>query len=124
MDHRIFDRLTRHFGAPRSRRTALRALLSAALLRATTRPAAAGPCDEGKHDFCVRDQCCPGRCFVIEGNACPLCCTGKNIICEDPTTGKSTCCLNKGEDPCDSCGLPENPDTSCQTGITGSYRRR
>jgi hypothetical protein len=127
VDHRKFDRLTRLFSAPRSRRAALRSLLGTALLGATTRPAAAGPCANGKHECGVK--CCPGKCFELvvvgtEVGVCPLCCTGNNIVCKDPETGKSTCCLNKGDDPCDSCALPEDPGSSCRTGITGSYRRR
>ncbi len=121
MDHHPFDHLTRLFGTAGSRRTAWRALLAGALLRATTRPAAAGPCDTGKNPQCTcgtDTKCPPGKCFVLEGDVCPLCCAGNNIICG------ATCCLNKGDDPCDSCALPENPNPQCQSGITGSYRRR
>ena len=129
MDHRKFDRLTRLFGVPRSRRAALRALLGTALLGATTRPAAAGPCDPGKHDLCGngRDNCCPGRCFMHElCNSVQLCCTGPDlIICGDKTTGEPTCCQNKGNDPCGDCMRPELPvGVSCGSYVGGSYRRR
>jgi hypothetical protein len=126
MDYRKFDRLTRLFGAPRSRRTALRALLGAALLGATTRPTAATPCGTRKHDFCGGglDNCCPGRCFVHEPSNCELCCTGPElVICEDPKTGQATCCQKKGDDPCEVCAQPEPPGT-CATYVGGSYRRR
>ena len=128
MDHQMFDHVTRVFAASGSRRGAWRALLGAALLGVTTRPAAAGPCANGKHE--CGGVCCPGKCFEFvsdssDAGVCPLCCTGNNIICKGPD-GKSTCCLNDpSEDPCAKCALPkENPDTSCRTGITGSYRRR
>jgi hypothetical protein len=123
MDQPTFDRLTRLVAASGSRRAAWRALLAAALFRATTRPAAASLCANGKHT--CGEACCPGKCFALQGEACPLCCTGTNIICKDPVMGKSTCCLNDGsEDPCAKCGLPENPNPLCRTGITGTYRRR
>jgi hypothetical protein len=128
MDHRKFDRLTRLFGAPRSRRTALRALLGAALLGATTRPALATPCGTGKHDFCGnRDSCCPGRCFKHElCENVQLCCTGPDlIICGDKTTGEPTCCQKKGNDPCGDCMRPELPAGKiCGSYVGGSYRRR
>jgi hypothetical protein len=129
MDHQTFDRLTRLFGIAGSRRTAWRALLGAALLGATTRAAMADsstPCLTGNQEFCGR-QCCPGRCFVSESSGCVLCCTGKDlIICEDPATGKSTCCNALDEhgdpisDPCGDCIPPQ----ACPGLISGSYRRR
>jgi len=135
MDHQTFDRLTRLFGFAGSRRTAWRALLGAALLGATTRVAMADsstPCLTGNQEFCGR-QCCPGKCFVTCENdvELALCCTGNDfIICEDPNTGKSICCLNRGDGSCEKCeqpgelGLPTGAET-CRPGlISGSYRRR
>src|SRR5829696_2978434 len=101
MDHRKFDRLTRLFGAPRSRRTALRALLGAALLGATTRTAMAGPCDTGNNPQCTcgADTNCPaGKCFVDSRGNCPVCCTEPGyVICVGKSTGEPaqpTCCQN------------------------------
>jgi hypothetical protein len=125
MDPHVFDHLTRLVFAPRSRRAAWRALLAGALLEATTRAATAAPCANGKHE--CGEECCPGKCFVDDAGLCPVCCTGNNIICEDPMTGKSICCLRNdlSKDPCATCALPENPDPTCQPEfIAGSYRRR
>jgi hypothetical protein len=130
MDHRKFDRLTRLFGAPRSRRTALRALLSAALLGATTRTAMATsstPCELGAHEICG-GECCPGKCFEQLAGGCPVCCTEPDfVICVGKTTGepnKPTCCKNnkrEGEDPCRDC---QPPTPICPGYVGGSYRRR
>jgi hypothetical protein len=117
MDHQTFDRLTRLFRTAGSRRTAWRALLAGALLGATTRSAAAKPCNKGKH-LCG-STCCPGKCFT--NGSCEVCCTGKNIICK--TTEGPVCCLNEGRDPCGVCLTPDSSG-SCQSGIAGSYRRR
>jgi hypothetical protein len=129
MDHRKFDRLTRLFSVPRSRRTALRALIGAALLGTTTREVMATPrCDNDK--MCGKDGCCPGKCFL---DPCPadkprgeFCCTGSDyVLCG------GTCCKPidpTAADPCAECRLagppPREPSQVCQTGITGSYRRR
>jgi hypothetical protein len=118
MDHQIFDRMTRLFGTPGSRRTALRALLAGVLLGATTRSAAAEPCANGKHQ--CGNTCCPGKCFT--NGPCEVCCTGTNIICQ--TTGQPVCCLNDGsKDPCEACLIPDSGGF-CREGIAGSYRRR
>ncbi len=125
MDPHVFDRLTRLFSAPRSRRGAWRALLGGALLGATPRPAMASPCAKGKHMCGERKECCPGRCFVDECNPdTALCCTAPRlIICTDVITGKAVCCENQGDSPCDACLRP--PDgPACPSSITGSYRRR
>jgi hypothetical protein len=135
MDPHVFDHLTRLWSAPRSRRAAWRALLGVALLGTSTRTAVATsstPCLTGSQVFCVRDQCCPGRCFVTCQNdeEFALCCTGKDlIICEDPKTGESTCCQNRGDDSCEKCelpgdGIPTGAETCPPGAITGSYRRR
>jgi hypothetical protein len=135
MDPHVFDSLTRQLSAPRSRRAAWRALVGAALLGATTRAAMADsstPCRAGNQEVCG-GQCCPGRCFMHEPcKNIQLCCTGKDlIICEDPTTGKSTCCYALDEhgdpssDPCRECKPPPLPDDqTCFDYIGGSYRRR
>jgi hypothetical protein len=129
MDHRNFDRLTRLFGATRSRRTALRALLGAALLGATARPAVATPCDgdNSKNNprcTCGGSDCEPGKCFTHD-TGCQLCCTEENdlIICGNK------CCKIEGEDPCGRCQVPAPPSPTsgappCTTYVSGSYRRR
>ena len=127
MDHQTFDRLTRLFGASGSRRYAGRALLGTALLGATTRMAAAAPCDNGKNPRCRCGQnstCPPGKCFRNECNGDQLCCTGSGlIICGN------TCCQNVGTDPCDPCLAPGATDVQaaeddpCPSGLAGSYRR-
>jgi hypothetical protein len=119
MEHQTFDRLTRLVGTAASRRTAWRALLAGALLGATTRSTAAKPCSNGKHTCGESKECCPGKCFT--DGFCEVCCTGNNIICK--TREGPVCCFNGGTDPCGTCGTPESGD-SCQSGITGTYRRR
>jgi hypothetical protein len=125
MDHHVFDRLTRLFSAPRSRRTAWRTLLGAALLGATTRDAAAAPtapCDPGDQEYCITPkgrECCPGRCFVH--TECPdefFCCTGPEWI-----TCGNDCCENT-RDACSGVCTHPTPSEACKEAITGSYRRR
>ena len=137
MDDRKFDRLTRLFGAPGSRRTALRALLVAALIGATSRTAMAtssAPCKKGSQESCG-GTCCPGKCFVNPANGCPVCCTEPDfVICAgktiDATTGRTTrqptCCQNtKDGDPCERCVPPAPPrGATCPSYVGGSYRRR
>jgi hypothetical protein len=100
------------------------------------------PCKTGGQEYCgIGGPCCPGKCFATcretdTGTREPkygefaLCCTGADlIICEDPTTGKSTCCQNRGDDSCEACELPTEPGKPtgaqvCMGAITGSYRRR
>ena len=92
MDQPTFDRLTRLVAASGSRRAAWRALLAAALFGATTRPAAARPCANGKHT--CGEACCPRHvlCAAVD-EACPaLLHRAGLIICEEPVMGKSTCC--------------------------------
>jgi hypothetical protein len=129
MDHQTFDRLTRLFGTAASRRTTWRALLTGALLSATTRSAAAQRCPDSKH-LCG-NQCCPGKCFTGEINkSCTVCCTEPNTIC--PTAEGAVCCLNDEKvDPCavvrstGACPQGANPvGSTCTLGIAGSYRRR
>jgi hypothetical protein len=125
MDPHVFDDLTRQLSAPRSRRTAWRALLAGAVLGATTKVTVASPSDTGENRPCGRDQeRCPGRCFA--NNCVPvdeLCCTGPEwIICGN------TCCQamegdRKIEHPCSS-GDCIPPASSCEPFIAGSYRRR
>jgi hypothetical protein len=137
MDQRKFDRLTRLFGAPRSRRTAWRALLGAALLGATTRTAMAGPCDTGNNPQCTcgtNRTCPPGMCFVDSGGQCPVCCTEENdlTLCVgktiDAATRKAirepTCCKGT-KDACEACVPPAPPPgATCFDYVGGSYRRR
>jgi hypothetical protein len=125
MDHGKFDRLTRLFGAPGSRRTALRALLGAALFGATTRPAAAAPtspCGTRNQDYCGR-ECCPGKCFVrCDANGEEFCCDKPDwVMCGN------TCCQYdpNARDPCEKCppGPPGGAEV-CVGYVGGSYRRR
>jgi hypothetical protein len=130
MDHQTFDRLTRLFGIAGSRRTAWRVLLGGALLGATTRAAAAGPCDTGTNPECTcgKDtKCPPGMCFW---DPCPaeeprgeFCCSTEfgYVFCGD------RCCLDNGNDPCAACRRPsKDPPEAClgEEAIIGSYRRR
>jgi hypothetical protein len=128
MEHQTFDRLTRLIGTAASRRMAWRALLTGALLGATTRSAAAR-CPNRKH-LCG-GACCPGKCFANE--FCEVCCTKPNIVC--PMAGGAVCCFNDGsEDPCTvlratgECRAPVGAANvsggECTLGIAGSYRRR
>jgi hypothetical protein len=137
MDHQSFDHVTRVFAAAGSRRAALRALLGAALLGASTRAAMATsstPCREGNEEPCG-GECCPGKCFVSKGSTCALCCTGKGyVMCAGKTIDASTretireptCCVDDGsEDPCLHCVPPPPPDGQiCSGYVGGSYRRR
>ena len=125
MDPHAFDRATRLFRTPRSRRSAWHALLGAALLGMTTRPATAAPCGNAKHGCGVGNECCPGKCFRHVSTDHELCCSGPGLI-----VCGNTCCQNVGEDPCDCCLAP-GAETAiaaaadpCSGGITGSYRRR
>jgi hypothetical protein len=131
MDHGKFDRLTRLFGAPRSRRIAWRALLGAALLGTATRPAAAAPitpCETGEQDYCGdRRSCCPGKCFLrtcSAGTEDAFCCTEKDmIICGHDH--RAQCCVDDGSpNPCEVCATPTLVGKVCSGAITGSYRRR
>jgi hypothetical protein len=131
MDQRKFDRLTRLFGAPRSRRTAWRALLGAALLGATIRPAAAAPCANDTNARCMCGEtrdCDPGKC-VTHDCGHQLCCSGEDwIICGN------VCCQNvrdackvqvSSENRLPNCIRPIPPAAGpCESAITGSYRRR
>jgi hypothetical protein len=130
MDRQTFDTVTRLFGTAGSRRTAMRTLLTGALLGVTARSAAAARCPNRKH-LCG-GACCPGKCFTNE--FCEVCCTERNIVC--PTAEGSVCCLNEG-DPCafvrarGACPPAATPvgavsasGESCASGIAGSYRRR
>ncbi len=122
MDHHAFDRLTRLCGASGSRRTAWRTLLAATLLGATTRPAAAKPCNNGKH-LCG-DTCCPGKCFVNDACRDELCCTGpERIICGNQCCKRVDEAGRKIKAPCSGECISPRED-SCPTAITGSYRRR
>ena len=140
MDSHVFDHLTRLLSAPRSRRAAWHALLGAALLGATTRPAAAAPtspCETGEQEYCGsgKDNCCPGKCFVVDlpnaPGGCPVCCTEPEyVMCVVTTTdetGKTrrepTCC-KKTKDACGKCEQPTPTDETCPSLISGSYRRR
>ena len=131
MDDQTFDHLTRLIATAASRRTAWRALLGAALLGTTTRPAAAAPCGNGKHVCGARNECCPGKCFRNASTGHELCCRGS-----DEKTGNALiicgtkCCQDVGEDPCDCCLAPgativiAAATDPCPEAITGSYRRR
>lgn len=127
MDQQTFDRLTRLFGMAGSRRSAWRALLAGALLGATTRSAAATPCDQGKHALCG-GECCPGRCFTNETCGDMLCCTGLDFtICGHECCRARTAGGEKIASPCHTggCVPPRNvcgEDPS--GGIPGRYRRR
>ena len=127
MDHREFDRLTQRVSKAGSRRQALRAVLGAALLGASSRTAMAtssAPCKKGSRASCG-GTCCPGKCFAYE-NCAFLCCTGADlIICGNK------CCrfLNdRGErisTPCEVCEQPPPPRGAfCNSYVGGSYRRR
>jgi hypothetical protein len=133
MDHQTFDRMTRLFGTAGSRRTALRALIAGTLLGATTRGAAAKPCNKGKHLCGVgeRQECCPGKCFEHECSGHQLCCTAEHNL----TICGNQCCMtvdgdnNLIRDPCRPCTAPPPGPTSsgqgfCDSSIAGSYRRR
>ena len=93
MDHQTFDRLTRLFGMVGSRRSAWRALLGGALLGATTRSAAAKPCDQGKHPLrrrmLSRQVLCAGSLRGLLHQS--------NIIC--PTAGGPVCCVDEKGEP-------------------------
>ena len=122
MEHLTFDRLTRLVAASGSRRTAWRALLGAALLGATTKGAAAAPCGpDQKNRQCrcgvVRD-CTPGTCFTHECGH-QFCCTEPEwIICGN------ACCANTRDGCRGVCIHPILPEDFCESGITGTYRRR
>jgi hypothetical protein len=121
MDHQTFDHLSRLIGTGASRRTAVRALLGAALLGATTRRAAAAPCANGKNARCTcgtTRNCEPSKCFVKCGGG-ELCCTEPDfVICGN------RCCFNtESADPCAECP-PARASDVCPSGIAGTYRRR
>jgi hypothetical protein len=127
MDDRKFDRLTRLFGTPGSRRTAFRALLGAALLGTTTRAAMAtssNACDPGKNEVCGK-ECCPGTCFVRTCSTTEeaFCCTGERmIICG--IDQRAQCCVDDGRpNPCEDCLTP-SVGGFCPSYVGGSYRRR
>src|SRR5215217_6373549 len=130
MDPHAFDRATRLFRSPRSRRAAWRTLLGGALLGATTRSATAAPCGTEPSARCrcgtTRD-CDPGKCFTHDCGD-QFCCTGDWIICGNE------CCQNvrdactvagSGEPRLPNCIPPTPPATGlCESSIAGSYRRR
>jgi hypothetical protein len=125
MDPHAFDRATRLFRTPHSRRSAWHALLGAALLGTTMRTASAAPCGNDRHGCGTGNECCPGKCFRSVRTSDELCCSGPDlIICEN------RCCQNVGEDPCDCCLDPGATTeiaaaaNSCPGAIAGSYRRR
>ena len=129
MDPHAFDRATRLFRTPQSRRAAWRALLGGAFLGATARRGtAAAPSDTSKAAMCA-GAWCPGRCFTNDhpDPACrdELCCLRPEyIICGD------RCCRASSADGRTRCtaGACLPPRELCAGdpagGITGSYRRR
>ena len=140
MDHHVFDTVTRLVGTAGSRRTAWRAILGAALFGATTRSTAAAPCPNVRNARCTcgeTSNCEPSKCFTHDCGH-QFCCTGRWTICGNE------CCMTETdqgrsiEDPCRVEGSGENrlpncirpipplppPDSPCQSGIAGSYRRR
>jgi hypothetical protein len=127
MDPHAFDRATRLFRSPRSRRAAWRTLLGGALLGATTPGALASPCENGTHSPCG-SQCCPGRCFTNEVCGDQLCCMRPDFtICGEECCRARTADGQKIASPCHKGGcLP--PRNVCgedpSGGIAGSYRRR
>jgi hypothetical protein len=151
MDDQTFDRVTRLFRAPGSRRRALRALLGAALLGGATRSEATTPrttaAGRGRQ-ICVADtdcllppqdtpenpsigaSCCADKRCSCAGQCCPNRCFWRGRrpepIVEFCCTGPDwILCENaQGEDVCCENG-GKNPCGTClsASGLAGSYRR-
>jgi hypothetical protein len=152
MDDRAFDRLTQRVSSAGSRRQALRAVLSAALVGATTTHAAAvRRASKGRgHQRCVDADCAPppspgtsasrvgngGKAFCCSGTHCSCngeCCNNRCFWVgpEDAPTDEFCCtgperimCGGGADAKCCKNDGP-NPCAKCiaPTGIAGSYRR-
>jgi hypothetical protein len=149
MDRRIFDRLTRRVSAATSRRQAVRAVLGAALLGATTTNAAAvRRASKGRGRKRCVDETCPlppgpgtsadrvgneGKAFCCSGTHCSCngeCCNNRCFWDSQTNPTKEFCCTGPewvicGEGQDATC-RPNVGENSCfgPSVITGSYRRR
>ena len=153
MDDPAFDRVTRLFWAPGSRRAALRAVLGAALVGSTRQTAAAAPqrprqgrgpeicagapCAPPPHDATLGGFCCSGQHCSCAGECCNNRCfwfVPSPEFFGEPAQITEFCCRGpdlivcenaRGEDTCCR-NEGKNPCRFCLVagGIAGSYRRR